>query len=168
MAGAAGGGSIGAMSAGCILRLIAVLAFGLAAAGPAGAAQLWDWSYSAAGIAASGTFTTGDAPDGDGRFAITGITGTRNGVAITGLQAAGTPIPGNEPYAVDNLVSAASPQLTVHGFGFALADGTFCNPFFADFRAPRTYLEFYSAGGVTGQQNSELPVVFTASQPQRP
>jgi hypothetical protein len=79
----------------------------------------WNWSYSGTGITASGTFTTNDAPDAAGFFQIVGITGADNGAAITGLQPTGTPIPGNEPYAVDNVVSAVEPRLTVHGFGFS-------------------------------------------------
>jgi hypothetical protein len=38
-------------------------------------------------------------------------------------QPAGSPIPGNEPFSVDNLVRLDSPQLTVHGFGCAVASG---------------------------------------------
>jgi len=91
-------------------------------------------------------------------------------VEITDLQPAGTAIPGNEPFAVDNLLSAAGagPQLTGNGFGYALADGTYANPFFADFRTPETYLEFFSAppfgtgNDPIGPEDSELPVEFTA------
>jgi hypothetical protein len=43
-------------------------------------------------------------------------------VTITGLQQTGTAIPGNERYAVDNLVSAVEPRLTTHGFGFSLGE----------------------------------------------
>ncbi len=108
-------------------------------------ALTWNWSYSGAGIAASGTFTTVDAPDGSGFYLMAGIAGVRNGAAILGLQPAGTPIPGNEPFSVDNLVRVESPQLTVHGFGYAIAGGTFSNPFFASFLQPPEYLDFFSA-----------------------
>src|SRR5437870_5382925 len=70
----------------------------------ASASLIWDWNYSRAGVVAGGTFTTNDTPDGGGFYLITDITGTRNGETITGLQPTGTPIPGNEPFAVDNLV----------------------------------------------------------------
>lgn len=129
-----------------------------ATAGPA-AALTWTWSYSGAGISAAGTFTTVDTPDASGFYLITAIAGERNGAAIVGLQPTGTPIPGNEPFAVDNLVKVESPQLTVHGFGFAIAGGTFSNPFFADFLQPPTYLEFFSAPPST----SELPITFSAT-----
>src|SRR5215470_7948409 len=123
-----------------------------ATAGPA-AALTWTWNYSGAGITAAGTFTTVDTPDPSGFYLITAIAGERNGAAIVALQPTGTPIPGNEPFAVDNLVKVDSPQLTTHGFGFAIAGGTFSNPFFASFLQPPIYLEFFSAPPST----SELP-----------
>jgi PEP-CTERM motif len=109
-------------------KLAAALAAASTFALPVQAAT-WHWQYDADGIAASGRFTTADTPDTDGFYAITGISGTRNGVAITGLQPAGTAVPGNDPYAVDDLVAIAGPQLTWNGFGYALADGSFANPF---------------------------------------
>ena len=129
-----------------------------ATAGPA-AALTWTWSYSGAGISAAGTFTTVDTPDPSGFYLITAIAGERNGAAIVALQPTGTPIPGNEPFAVDNLVKVDSPQLTTHGFGFAIAGGTFSNRFFASFLQPPIYLEFFSAPPST----SELPIAFSAT-----
>ena len=130
-------------------------------------ALTWNWSYSGAGIMAGGTFTTVDTPDGSGFYLITGIAGVRNDAVILGLQPTGTPIPGNEPFSVDNLVRLESPQLTVHGFGYAIAAGTFSNPFFADFQQPPEYLEFFSAPpltpGVKGPEDSELPIRFSAT-----
>ena len=129
---------------------------------------LWNWSYSAPGITAGGTFTTGDMPSQDGGFLITSITGTRNGTLITGLQPAGTAIPGNEPFAVDNLVfNGPDPKLTVDGFGFATADGNFANPFYADFLPSPGYLEFFSTPPFTdngqGAGDSETPIHFNAT-----
>ena len=142
------------------------LAASLAPAQPAAASLVWTWSYSEAGISASGTLTTDDAANAAGFFPITGISGSRNGVAITALQPAGTAIPGNEPFLVDNMIRAGAPQLTGNGIGFALADGTFANAFFADFATPPSYLEFFSAppfaSGVVGPEDSERPVAFTA------
>ncbi len=127
----------------------------------------WDWNYTGAGIAANGTFTTDDTPDGAGYYLITGITGTRNGVAITGLQLTGTPIPGNEPFKVDNLISLNPRQLTGDGFGYSTADGSFVSPFYASFLPTPGYLEVFSTPPiVSGYQNlrpgSELPVSFSA------
>ncbi len=146
---------------------VAALGIGLALATPlpAHASRIWDWSYTGAGIAASGTFTTTDTANGSGYYQIVGITGSRDGDAITGLQPTGTPIPGNEPYAVDNLISLSGPQLTVNGFGFATATGDFANPFYADYLPSPGYLEFFSAPPFTpviGPEDSELPVIFTA------
>src|SRR4051812_39242416 len=61
--------------------------------------------------APQGTFTTVDTPDSAGFYLITGITGVRNGQTISGLQPVGTPIPGNEPFDVDNLVRTGTTQL---------------------------------------------------------
>jgi hypothetical protein len=127
----------------------------------------WDWSYTGAGIAANGTFATNDTPDNSGFYLITGITGTRNGVTITGLQPSGTPIPGNEPFAVDNLISLNPQQLTGDGFGYSTASGSFVSPFYASFLATPGYLEVFSEPPiVSGYKNlrpgSELPVSFSA------
>lgn len=128
---------------------------------PASAASLWDWTYSANNISASGTFTTLDAPDTNGGYLITAITGTRNGETITALQPAGSAIPGNEPYAVDNLVfKNPAAQLSTQGFGFQTADGNYSNPFYASFLPTPVYLEFYSMPA--SQTSTELPVAFSA------
>ena len=82
---------------------------------PAQALRLWSWSYTGAGIAASGTFTTDDTPDGGGYYKITGITGSRNGVAIIGLQPTGQAIPGNPGFPVDNLINASGRLSGPHG-----------------------------------------------------
>ncbi len=148
-----------------VLALLAVSTLGA----PAGASStLWNWSYSAAGISAGGTFTAADTADASGGFLITAITGLRNGIAITGLQPAGTAIPGNEPFAVDDLVFLRpGSQLTVDGFGYSTADGNFANAFFADFLPSPGYLEFFSAppftDGGQGPGDSELPIQFAAT-----
>jgi len=134
----------------------------------ASAALLWDWNFSATGISASGAFSTVDTPDGLGFYQIIGITGTRNGEAITGLHPTGTAIPGNAPFNLDNLVKAGpGPQLTVHGFGFSTAAGNYSNPFFASFLATPGYLDYFSAApfvdGVVGAEDSESLIVFSAN-----
>ncbi len=135
---------------------------------PVPGSTLWSWNYTAPGITAAGTFTTDDTPSAAGAYLITSMSGTRNGVQITGLQAAGTAIPGNEPYAVDDLVAPGpGPQLTENGFGFSMADGNFANPFFADFASPPAYLEFFSAppftDGGQGAADSEVMIDFAAT-----
>jgi hypothetical protein len=127
---------------------------------PAQASLLWNWTYTGAGIAASGTFTTDDAPDTGGYYHITGITGSRNGVAIIRLEPVGEAIPGNPGFPVDNLVTAGG-LLTSHGFGFATADGNYANPFYADFQAPPRFLEVFTQPASMGF--SELPIQFTAA-----
>ena len=131
----------------------------------AAASVVWDWNYSASGINASGTFITVDSPNADGGYLITAITGSRNGEAITGLQPTGTPIPGNEPYTVDNLIfPGPGPQLTSHGFGFSTSGGDFSNPFYADFLPEPGYLEFFSMPAAPGDGHTELSVQFSAAQ----
>jgi hypothetical protein len=122
------------------------------------ASLLWNWSYSGAGVSASGTFTTNDEPDEAGFYRIVGITGADNGVTITGLQPTGTAIPGNAPYAVDNLVSAAEPHLTTHGFGFPLASGNYANPFYNG----SGYYEYLSVPPYVNGAGPERPVSFSA------
>jgi hypothetical protein len=129
----------------------------------------WNWNYSGTGIAASGTFTTNDTPNNLGFYLISGITGTRNGEIITGLQPAGTPIPGNEPFNVDNLISLQGPQLTGDGFGYSTSGGNFSSPFFASFLPTPGYLEVFSAPPFligsenSGPEDSELPISFSAT-----
>ena len=129
----------------------------------------WNWNYSGTGIAALGTFTTNDTPDNLGFYQISGITGTRNGETITGLQAAGTPIPGNEPFEVDNLISLNSQQLTGNGFGYSTSGGNYFNPYFASFLPTPGYLEVFSAPPFIpgfenfGPEDSELPISFSAT-----
>jgi hypothetical protein len=122
-------------------------------------AKLWTWSYSGAGVSASGEFTTTDTSYA-GDYTITGVTGQRNGVAITGLWPAGSAIPGNAGYPVDNLLSLSTPQLTINGFGFSLLDGRYSNPFYADFLTPSQYQEVFSdAFSVI----SEMQISFSAT-----
>jgi hypothetical protein len=125
---------------------------------PAEALLLWNWSYGGTGVSASGTFTTNDMPDEAGFYQIVGIAGADNGVTITGLQPTGTAIPGNEPYAVDNLVSAAQPHLTKHGFGFSLTNGNYANPFYNG----SIYYEYLSLPPYTNGAGPERPVSFSA------
>lgn len=135
---------------------------------PAAAASLtWSWSYFGSGIDASGTLFTNETPDNSGFYLITGITGTRNGDQITGLQPAGTAIPGNEPYVVDNLIRLGTQQLTSEGFGFSTEAGDYVNPFFASFLSPQVYLEVFSTPPFVtealGPEDSELPISFSAT-----
>jgi len=121
----------------------------------------WRWSYQGEGVAASGAFTTKDAPNAEGFFEITGITGDANGVAIAGLEPSGTSIPGNDGYPVDNLVRTEAPRLTIHGFGYALANGTYANPFYgAHFAKPDYYAFFFDPAN---RRTSEPAVTFNAT-----
>jgi hypothetical protein len=144
-------------------RVSVVLGFilGLVVATPAQTATLWDWSYSAPGVAASGTLTTVDTANSQGFYLITRISGTRNGETITGLQSVGTAIPGNEGYPVDNLIRATGPQMTSRGFGFSTSGGNYANPFYASFLNPPGSTEFFSIPSKPA--HTELPIAFAAS-----
>jgi hypothetical protein len=124
-------------------------------------ALTWKWSYKGEGVAASGTFTTKDAPNSDGFYEITAIAGQANGVAITGLTPAGTAVPGNDGYRVDDLVRADAPRLTMHGFGYALANGTYANPFYGAHFANPDYYAFFS--DPAKRRTSEPAVAFSAT-----
>ena len=146
---------------GCAVTALAAILFTSA---PALSSTLWEWRYSGSGVTASGTLTTVNSPDRSGGYLITGITGTRGKETVTGLQPAGTSIPGNQPYIVDNLVYRDSgPQLTVHGLGFSTSSGNYSNIFYADFLPTPGYLEFFSTPPFGGSDHTELPVQFSAT-----
>ena len=126
----------------------------------------WRWSYQGEGVTASGTFTTKGTPNADGFYEITAIAGEANAVAISGLQPAGTSVPGNDGYPVDNLVRADAPRLTEKGFGYALADGTYANPFYGAHFAKPDYYAFFS--DPANRRTSEPSVAFTRGQPLSP
>ncbi len=104
----------------------------------------WRWTCEGPGFEANGAFTTDDKPDADDFYTITGVSGEANGEAITGLQSARTAIPGNEGWPVDNRVRLREPQLSPGGFGFALADGSFANPFYGARFVPPSFLAVIS------------------------
>ena len=160
------------------LRAILPLVLALLAASSCGSSSDpptldWDWSFVRAGegagqLVASGTFTTGRIPDGEGFYAITSIAGTRFGVPITSLQPVGTAIPDNEAYPVDDRVRPVHPegQLTKAGFGYGLADGSFENPFLATWELPDVVYQVFRSSppfGATPPNTEEEPVVFRAT-----
>ncbi len=132
-------------------------------------ALVWDWNYSGANINASGIFTSNDTPNDLGFYQITGINGKRNGDDITGLFTTGVPIPGNEPFEIDNLISLNPQQLTGDGFGYSTSKGNFVSPFFASFLPVPGYLEVFSAPPLIpgfenfGPEDTELSINFSAT-----
>lgn len=143
------------------MRFVLSLLIGWAFVAQNAEALEWRWSYRGDGVAASGAFTTKDQPDAGGFYEITGITGEANGVAITGLQPAGTAIPGNDGYPVDNLVRSAAPQLSKDGFGYGMANGTYANPFYGAHFAKPDYYAFFS--DPANRRTSEPSIAFTAT-----
>jgi hypothetical protein len=109
----------------CILLLAAVSACGVSS--PTLADAIYDWSYNGtytiSGVMhpdiASGTLTTG-AADGGG-FLITGITGSYNGVSITGLAPVGTCCSPFPPFNDNILFPTSTALLSSGGLGFMTA-----------------------------------------------
>jgi len=117
--------------------------------------------YRGKGIEAQGLLKIGDRLGDDKARPILSICGKRNGIPITGLWPSGQAIPLNDGYPIDNLVFLHHPFLTGHGFGFTLADGTFANPFFADFTQPASAVEYFSNPSEPGpSQTLEGPITF--------
>lgn len=95
--------------------LAATLAF--SGWGIAHADQTWAFSYSGAGVSASGTFTTASAaPVAQD---VLSISGTRNGVAILGL----VPVGSSLTYSYDNQFNPVAPYFTQDGLLLAMDGG---------------------------------------------
>ena len=116
----------------------AVAAGVLMASSPVSAIQLYNFSYSGTGINATGTLTLGDPGTEPGSFLITGITGERNGVAISSLLDPGTfpvgtnPRTGNPLTPNDNLFFPEQDiKLTFAGFSFQTVDGNNYNAYYS-------------------------------------
>lgn len=140
----------------------------------------WNWRYerpadpSGPAVQALGQLITTDTPDANGFYTITAVTGQRNSVLITSFLPTGVAIPGNcssvsSCYESDNilrLLGSGEGQLTTHGFGVGLADGTYANYFFADFLTPKVYVEYFSAPPFSllppGPEDTELAGLFRA------
>ncbi len=104
------------------LSALALLASSALIVAPPAKATVFDWSYTGLNgynVTASGTLVA--TPLGGGAFDVTAITGTRNGVAITGLTS----------YAVqDNTVFTGFPQLDYFGLAFTDTNGNAFNAFY--------------------------------------
>lgn len=124
------------------------------------AEMLWQWSYIGEDILATGTFTTSKATDSNGFYQILSITGYRNGELISGLYPNSKAIPGNEPYALDNLIRVNKQgQITLHGFGFVTISGSYANAFFTDILAKPSYMEVFTT---PPNYYKERPITFSA------
>jgi hypothetical protein len=140
------------------------LAAALIAAAPASAATfLFTYSGTNAtngAFTATGTITTTNTTtlvNGRAAYTITGITGTRNGSAITGLVPAGTDFGG---VAIDNYLYASTPFLTDAGFGFTVAGTTnLYNPYYFS----GAYQEYVRTAAGADFQNTS-GVTFTLTQ----
>ncbi|WP_051379119.1 hypothetical protein [Derxia gummosa] len=121
---------------------------------------LWKWSFTGKGVTARGVLTTADAGDAQGFHRITSIEGRRNGEEIAALFPAGSAIPGNEGYPVDNLIRYdEGGMLTILGLGYCLKSGACANVFYDLKRTPAVYQEMSSRAG----KMAETEGIFTAA-----
>jgi hypothetical protein len=88
------------------------------------ASLLFNFSFSGPGVTANGQFTTNDLSGGS--YLVTGIAGTRNGIAISAL------IPPNGFMFNDNLLYPSAPIVDFDGIGYA-SGGVNYNIFFESF-----------------------------------
>jgi hypothetical protein len=102
--------------------LLTILCLGLLAGASFAAPQAFDWTFVGInGSTISGSGTLLADPLGGGAWQVTSISGTRNGVAITGL----TTYAGD-----DNVVYTTFPQLDYPGLAFTDANGFAYNVFY--------------------------------------
>lgn len=127
----------------------------------------WQWQYSGPGIAAQGTLTTEPTPGPDGFYRVLSIRGKRNGKSIRSLHPEGQPIPGNEPYVLDNRIRPTTGlPFTKAGIGFALSSGTYVSLYSLNkdttevFSAP----PFRPGSKNFGPEDSERAIQFTATR----
>ncbi len=127
---------------------------------PASAAQ-YMFSFSGLGRTASGILTTTDVPfasRGETAVTITGITGTINGLAITGL---------NGFVGSDNLYYLTGPSFVDgSGLGFTASDGTQTSLFFQSSAASyriTTLTGGFASGSVTASSSAVAAVPETAT-----
>jgi hypothetical protein len=124
-------------------------------------ADSFNWSYSGIGVSAMGQLTADLISPGI--YHVTGMTGVRNGAAITGFSATtcGAPpcVTYYPTYTVDNLVyypsttapSLDSPGQIREGLAFTTSDGTF-NVYYNDgtYGLPKGDYEYTSGGSIPG------------------
>ncbi len=102
-----------------VQRLLVASALGLSSLGmtTAALAEEWAFTYSGDGVSASGTFTTaGAALTAED---ILGISGLRNGLAITGL----VPVGEDANFLYDNQFTIGEPNFTDGGMLFSVGGG---------------------------------------------
>lgn len=137
--------------------LAAILWMLIVGSAPAFAERTWCWSFAGTGVSARGTLVTGDTADAAGFYRIVGITGRANAASVTALQPAGTSVPGNAGYPIDNLIRQAPPQLTKSGFGFLASDSAYHNVFHLEH-----YRDYISRPPYADGKGAEPTVQFKA------
>jgi len=99
---------------------------------PVSAQQLWCWRFEGEGVLAAGSLVTANTMDAGDFWSITAITGFANSAAVIALQPAGTSVPGNSGFPVDNLIRATPPHSDDAWVWVVASDGAYHNPFHMD------------------------------------
>lgn len=145
--------------------MFAAVAALLASTAPASAA-VFNWTYTGtitsggAAVNSAGTITTTDTTStvaGRQAYTVTGITGTRNGVDITGLAPAFPTIFGG----ADNFLFVTGLPFTDLGVSFSLANGTFANLFLDDVSTGEYFAT--NLAGSTGRTNAIGVFTYSAA-----
>jgi hypothetical protein len=132
----------------------ALLAAGVLSASSAFAVTTWTFSYTGAGVTASGSFTTaGNAAIAED---ILSITGTRNGVAISGL----VPLGVDPDFSYDNQFARTTPNFTIEGLLFRAGTQNY-NLYYDG----GVYYDLYVIGGITPVETPITWVVSTVPEP---
>ena len=137
--------------------VLALLAAPLAAR-PAHAQRVFDFTYTGAGISTRGQFTT-TATATNGAYTVTGITGTRNGAAITGLIA-----PGDPTFANDNSLYASGPYADYAGIAFTVGSAGSARRFdIYDFNMPTDNPSYRECTDPCATTPTDPQVTFTVT-----
>lgn len=131
------------MSAGLkfVVRLSAAIGMWVAASAATNAGVLnWSFSYTGIGTSVSGVLTTSDVQlpafnNGTSNgYAILGITGNRNGVALSGIVPPSGAISSNAGFLYDNVLFSTDPHFDFRGLLYQTQTGALYNVWFENDR----------------------------------
>jgi hypothetical protein len=146
-------------------RVASLLLFGIINYCSVGAAKAdeFSFSYTGAGISASGILTATN--ENNGTFLVTSIAGQRNGFSMTLLALDSFPPPASSLFPNDNLlIEPAAPELLdIFGISFA-SNGKDYNIYFPNV-GPNQFYQECSDGVCAGAQT---PITFSATQVPEP
>ncbi len=153
--------------------VVAAALIGSALLAPAAKASLYDFSYTGAGVQASGEITTSDSLNGDGSYSIIGLTGQRNGTLIDALFPPPKYFPDNQTsdyFLTDNELFPNAPFLDFGGFAYGTSDSRSYNIYFdANDGTGGHYYDLSDTVLIaTNAQDLGTPVTFTVDRVPEP